>query len=174
MPIPKFLIFRASIAFLVSVGAASASAQPPQKPIASSPSLDANGAVERVLENNDRGQFSDDDKRQIVADDSTQRNVDREVLRFQQNLIKKVSTNWYKPKTKINLKNLKCVVNVRLMPTGDIAYISFVESSGDTIFDHSVEFAIRKSAPFPVPKDHEIFDKIRVIQFHFIPPLESS
>ena len=81
-----------------------------------------------------------------------------------------VQRNWRKPPALANTKDLKCQVYVRLMPTGEVLIVKIAKSSGNTQFDRSVETAVRKSAPFPIPKDKEVFDGARELNFVFNPP----
>ncbi len=47
--------------------------------------------------------------------------------------------------------------------------IIITESSGDPVFDRSVEIAVRKASPFPLPKDKSLFDHFREVKFIFKP-----
>jgi len=79
----------------------------------------------------------------------------------------KVSRNWNRPAgTKTGLK---CVVRVRLVPGGEVLQATVVRSSGDTVFDRSVENAVYKAAPLPLPPDPDLFDYFREIEFLFSP-----
>ena len=44
-----------------------------------------------------------------------------------------------------------------------------VRSSGNEIFDRSVEYAVYKAAPLPLPEDPTLFDNFREIEFLFNP-----
>jgi len=79
----------------------------------------------------------------------------------------KVSRNWSRPagaKT-----GLKCVVRVRLAPGGDVLQANVVRSSGDGVFDRSVENAVYKAAPLPLPAETDLFEYFRDIEFLFNP-----
>lgn len=79
----------------------------------------------------------------------------------------KVERNWRKPSA--TRANLKCTVFVQLIPGGGIAHVEITKSSGDGIFDSSVEKAVRKSEPLPVPPDPDLFDRFRDVRFVFDP-----
>lgn len=82
----------------------------------------------------------------------------------------RVEKNWRRS-TSLKQK-LRCVVYVKLMPTGDVLHVEITKSSGDDVFDKSVENAVRKAAPFPFPLDiGDIFDKIREVEFEFDPDI---
>ncbi len=66
-------------------------------------------------------------------------------------------------------KGLTCVVRVRLTPGGEVLSAAVVRSSGNQIFDRSVEYAVYKAAPLPLPEDPTLFDNFREIEFLFNP-----
>ncbi len=80
----------------------------------------------------------------------------------------KVQRNWLKPVG--SSSDLKCTVNVRLLPSGDIYpnSVKIVKSSGNGAFDRSVEKAIYKSEPLPVPAGRA-FESFRNLTFIFDP-----
>ena len=81
---------------------------------------------------------------------------------------KKVERSWIRPLTAN--KDLKCTVQVRLMSDGTVISAEVISSSGDEIFDRSVENAVEKSSPLPVPNDKELFaEEFRTFQFLFNP-----
>jgi colicin import membrane protein len=67
---------------------------------------------------------------------------------------KKVRSKWFKPPVD---SNLKCTVRVRLSSDGSVIDVEIVKSSGDEVFDQSVENAVNSSSPLPVPSDKELF-----------------
>ncbi len=82
----------------------------------------------------------------------------------------RVSHSWNSPVGIV--KGLKCVVHVRLTPGGEVLSANVVRSSGNTIFDRSVENAVYKAAPLPLPEDPGLFDNFREIEFVFDPDKE--
>jgi len=66
-------------------------------------------------------------------------------------------------------KGLSCLVRVRLAAGGEILGVSIVKSSGNPLFDRSVENAVYKAAPLPVPEDPELFKYVREINIRFDP-----
>lgn len=79
----------------------------------------------------------------------------------------RVSRSWNRPVGVA--KGLKCVVHVRLTPGGEVLSAAVVRSSGNGIFDRSVEYAVYKAAPLPLPEDPSLFDNFREIEFLFNP-----
>lgn len=79
----------------------------------------------------------------------------------------KIERNWRRPSG--SRSGLSCEVFVRLIPGGGISHVEITKSSGDGIFDSSVEQAIRKAEPLPVPPDPDLFDRFRDVRFEFKP-----
>jgi colicin import membrane protein len=63
---------------------------------------------------------------------------------------------------------------VRLIPGGDVMHVEVVKSSGDASFDRSVETAVQKAVPLPLPADPALFEKFREITFVFDPDQKTS
>jgi colicin import membrane protein len=82
-------------------------------------------------------------------------------------IVGKVQRNWIQPPS--SRIGLSCLVQVQLMPGGDVASVQIVQSSGDAAFDRSVEAAVYRAAPLPLPPDAGLFDSFRVLQFKFAP-----
>ena len=79
----------------------------------------------------------------------------------------KVNRNWIRPPG--SREGLVCVVKVRLIPGGEVVGASVIQSSGDPLFDRSVESTVLKASPLPLPPDPELFDHFREINFKFNP-----
>jgi colicin import membrane protein len=79
----------------------------------------------------------------------------------------KVSRSWLKPAG--NIKGLKCVVRVRVIPGGEVVSAQVTRSSGNRVFDDSVEKAVFKASPLPMPKDPDVAARMREIDFEFVP-----
>ena len=90
-----------------------------------------------------------------------------EVDKYKALIRQRVSRSWSRPVS--SAKGLKCVVSVRLTPSGEVLAAAVVRSSGDSLFDRSVENAVYKSAPLPLPADPRLFDNFREIEFLFNP-----
>lgn len=110
---------------------------------------------------------------QIAAEEKASQDAARnaraatEVDKYKALIRQRVSRSWNRPMG--TAKGLKCVVSVRLTPSGEVLAASVVRSSGDSVFDRSVENAVYKSAPLPLPADPTLFDNFREIEFLFNP-----
>ena len=78
----------------------------------------------------------------------------------------KVDRNWTRP---AGMKGLNAGVRVRLTPNGEVISATVVRSSGNPIFDRSVENAILKASPLPIPSERGVNEQFRDIQFNFDP-----
>ena len=78
----------------------------------------------------------------------------------------RVRRNWRLPP---NWRGLSCKVSVKLIPGGDVASVRIVRSSGDPVFDRSVESAVFQAAPLPVPSEPHLFEAFREFNFIFDP-----
>jgi colicin import membrane protein len=82
----------------------------------------------------------------------------------------RVSRSWNSP---VGIaKGLKCTVRVRLAPGGKVLSAAVVRPSGNANFDRSVEYAVYKAEPLPLPEDPTLFDNFREIEFVFDPDKE--
>ncbi|MBI5041197.1 MAG: cell envelope integrity protein TolA [Gammaproteobacteria bacterium] len=79
----------------------------------------------------------------------------------------RVQRNWIQPPS--SRAGLSCVVQVQLIPGGDVVSVQIVQSSGDAAFDRSVEAAVFRAAPLPLPSDPGLFESFRTLQFRFTP-----
>jgi colicin import membrane protein len=79
----------------------------------------------------------------------------------------KVQRNWLRPAG--SAAGLSCLIRVRLIPGGDVVSATVVRSSGDPLFDRSVETAVLKASPLPLPTDASLFNHFREINFNFEP-----
>jgi colicin import membrane protein len=62
-----------------------------------------------------------------------------------------------------------CEVNVKLIPGGEIVSQSVSKCNADEVFRNSVETAVAKASPLPVPVDPAEFDEFRDFNFRFAP-----
>jgi colicin import membrane protein len=64
---------------------------------------------------------------------------------------------------------MSCTVAVQLIPGGAVMTARITRSSGDPIFDSSVEKAVLKASPLKLPPDASLFDRFRDLEFVFSP-----
>lgn len=93
-----------------------------------------------------------------------------EVERYKGLIRQKVSRSWNIPAG--YRKGSQCTVHVRLVPGGEVLSVVIVKSSGDAIFDRSVENAVYKASPLPVPDDKKLFEQFRELEFPFNPDMD--
>ena len=79
----------------------------------------------------------------------------------------KVDRNWLRPPG--TSQNLSCEVRVRLGANGSVLLVSIIKSSGDVGFDRSVESAVSKADPLPMPTSPRLVSQFRDIRFVFKP-----
>lgn len=80
----------------------------------------------------------------------------------------RIKRYWIRPTGKSD--DLVTTVKVSLIPGGDVKSVIIVQSSGDPIFDRSVENAVYKAAPMPWPTDPEAAAQMKELQINFTPP----
>ena len=99
-----------------------------------------------------------------LAAEQNAREIDRYVAVIRQ----QVERSWLRPGSAG--EQLSCVVQVRLIPGGDVVPggVSIVKSSGNAAFDRSVEAAVYKAAPLPVPSG-SLFESFRTLRLNFNP-----
>lgn len=109
-----------------------------------------------------------------ITEDEKRRTAEREkqamsiVRKYKELIRKKVGRYWRKPSTSTK-GNLKSTVRVRLIPGGDVILVEIAKSSGDPLFDRSVETAVHKAVPLPLPSEPGMFERFREITFVFDP-----
>ncbi len=83
-------------------------------------------------------------------------------------ITQKIQRNWLRPISTAD--DLRCTVRVSLIPGGIIkpGSVAIIKSSGNGAFDRSVEQAIYKAEPLPVPAG-PAFEQFRNIDFVFDP-----
>lgn len=79
----------------------------------------------------------------------------------------RVKSRWLPPPNA--RPGMSCTVTVRLIPGGEVIDARVTTSSGDPIFDRSVESAVYKASPLPLPPDPALFEYFRELNFIFKP-----
>lgn len=91
----------------------------------------------------------------------------KELSRVEGLIKQKIERNWVRPPGWT--QGLECVVRVRLIPTGEAIGATVVRSSGNPAFDRSVENAVYKASPLPLPEDKSLFEHFRELELRFRP-----
>ncbi|NOQ78481.1 MAG: cell envelope integrity protein TolA, partial [Gammaproteobacteria bacterium] len=82
-------------------------------------------------------------------------------------IVQKIERNWRQPLDAPS--GLVCKIEIMLLPSGNVVSVKIIESSGNQAFDRSVETAVRKASPLPVPTDSVIFKEFEVMRLRFEP-----
>lgn len=90
-----------------------------------------------------------------------------EIVRFEALIRQKVERNWLRPAQ--SPSGLSCVVRLRIAPGGEVLSAVIVRGSGDAAFDRSVEAAVLRASPLPVPSDLSVFEHFRDLELKFKP-----
>ena len=123
-----------------------------------------------------RQQAEDALKEQLAAEEKDRAQVQAaaaaarqkgEIARFEAIIRQKVERSWTRPAN--TQQGLECIVQVRLVPGGEVLQAAVVRSSGNALFDRSAVNAIYKASPLPVPDDKSMFDHFREFDFKFRP-----
>ena len=93
--------------------------------------------------------------------------MQRMINEYGQYIKEKVQRSWIRPPGSSSA--LSCTVEVRLIPSGEVIDAQIVRSSGNPAFDRSVEAAVFKASPLPVPPDREVMEQFRSLRFEFKP-----
>ncbi len=59
--------------------------------------------------------------------------------------------------------DLKCDIQIKLLPDGSVHDVRIVKSSGNVAYDSISEAAVYKAAPFDMPEDQELLSRLRDI-----------
>jgi len=100
-----------------------------------------------------------------IAAEQNAREIDRYVAVIRQ----QVERSWRRS-GQPGEDQLSCVVLVRLIPGGEVVPggVSIVQSSGNDAFDRSVEAAVYRASPLPVPSG-TLFESFRSLRLNFKP-----
>lgn len=109
----------------------------------------------------------EDERREEEARKQAERAARLQTQRSQyvMSIANRVENNWLRPAT--NIAGQSCGVIVTQTMTGDVIDVRLQDCTSDNAFQRSVERAVRKASPLPLPPDPELFD--RVIYFTFKP-----
>ncbi len=102
-----------------------------------------------------------------LAEEAAQARAESALSQFIPYIQQKVQNSWRRPAG--SPPGLSCVIQVKLIPGGEVVSAKVVQGSGDTLFDVSVETAVLKASPLPLPDDPAMFKYFREINFRFVP-----
>ncbi len=127
----------------------------PVKPAVDAAKLAAERERQRHLDSLAASSFDD-----ALARETEVRSQDKEeqaAQTFAQGIYQVIVLNWSRPPSARN--GMETRLMVELVPTGEVAGVTVVASSGNEAFDRSAEQAVRKAGKFSVPKDPSLFEK---------------
>ncbi|MCK5383759.1 MAG: cell envelope integrity protein TolA, partial [Gammaproteobacteria bacterium] len=102
-----------------------------------------------------------------LAEESAQARAESALSEFIPYIQERVQNSWLRPAG--SPPGLSCLIRVTLIPGGEVVGAKVVQSSGDSLFDRSVETAVLKASPLPLPADSAMFKYFREINFRFVP-----
>jgi len=118
-----------------------------------------------------RKQIEEEERRlkaeQARVEAATRARNQAESLKFIAQMQAKVERNWINPLS--GQSGLECVIRVRLNQEGKVLLAQVVQGSGNPVFDRSVEAAVLKASPLPLPKDPTIMEGFPELRFKFKP-----
>jgi colicin import membrane protein len=88
-----------------------------------------------------------------------------EMSRYLALIQQRVERNWVRPASAA--AGLECEVAVVQLPNGDVIDVRTVRCNGDDTVRRSIENAVRRSSPLPLPGNRVLFD--RNLSFTFRP-----
>jgi len=69
----------------------------------------------------------------------------------------KITRNFIRPASAP--EQLECIVNLRQLPNGEVVDVSIGSCNGDDAVRRSVEAAVLKASPLPLPANQNIFQR---------------
>mgnify|MGYP001825672834 CR=1 FL=1 len=108
-----------------------------------------NERLRRELEAEQRQAEIDAEARRMAAENSP------EMAAYQYAIQNQIQRNWAMPASVT--PDTECVVRVRQTRTGDVISANIVSCNGDDAVRRSVEAAIRKASPLPLPSNPDLF-----------------
>ena len=107
-------------------------------------------------------------KRKEKRDKAVWEQKSKEIIKRHVALISnKIEQSWRQP---LNVPAyLTCRVNIKLHSTGKVISVKVIESSGNQSFDRSVEIAVRRASPLPVPTDVRLAKEFKEMNLVFEP-----
>jgi len=82
---------------------------------------------------------------------------------YQFAIMQQLQRNWIEPATAI--PGIECTVHVRQLPSGEVVNVSIGTCNGDDTVRRSIEAAVYKASPLPLPSNPSLFDRNLTITF---------
>ncbi|MDH5377774.1 MAG: cell envelope integrity protein TolA [Gammaproteobacteria bacterium] len=126
--------------------------------------------AQNALEAQQRLEMDEQRKRMLAEEsqrleDQQTRKLIAEKVKYTALIKQKIESKWIQP---LNAKvGMRCTINISIIPSGRVISFKIVRSSGDKLFDRSVESAVNKSSPLPIPNDPRLASEFRNIDLEF-------
>ncbi len=112
---------------------------------------------------------ADRQRRDAARQQARHQSRQREIGKYM-GLIKNAVSRHWRTLPSQDMSGLSCKVKVRIIPSGEVIDVQIIKSSGNLAFDRSVETAVYRAAPLPVPAiESGLFDEFREVIFSFEP-----
>jgi colicin import membrane protein len=86
-----------------------------------------------------------------------------ELSAYQFAIMQQLQRNWIEPATAIT--GIECIVHVKQLPSGEVVNVSVGTCNGDDSVRRSIEAAVYKASPLPLPSNPSLFDRNLTITF---------
>lgn len=77
--------------------------------------------------------------------------------RYRLQIRNRIEANWILPAT--SQEGVECTVHVTQIPSGDVTSVTFGECNGDAALRRSIETAVLRASPLPLPSIPSLFDR---------------
>lgn len=77
--------------------------------------------------------------------------------KYQALIRERLSQAWYPPSSAT--EEMTARLQITLLPTGELAGVKLVSSSGNTAFDNSALSAVRSLSRYPIPDERDTFER---------------
>lgn len=108
----------------------------------------------------------DEEMRRVMADENRLNELidSGEMAIYVAQIKQKVERNWVRPASARS--GLKCNVSVRQIAGGEVVGVRIGECNGDDAVKRSIEAAVYKASPLPLPSDPSLFDRELLLVFN--------
>lgn len=96
-------------------------------------------------------------RQQAAAAKAREAQMLSETEKYQALIRERLTRAWYPPSSAT--EEMTARLQITLLPTGELAGVKLVASSGNTAFDNSTLSAVRSLDRYPVPDDRETFER---------------
>lgn len=129
--------------------------------------LERQREIERQREENERLRREEDQQAlasAIAAEEArNEAHNSDEMTAYRFALQQKVVRNWSPPPSRPD--GLNCEVRVRQTPGGEVLDARVLSCNGDAAVERSIEAAVRRASPLPVPENSLLFDSTIIFEF---------